>query len=164
MDFVAIDFETAVGHDSICAVGIVTVENGEVVEEYSQLIQPPDNRYTIYTTRVHGLTSRDTADAPTFPEVYPEIKRRLRGKVVVAHNEKFDRPALQKTMTRHGLCYSDLELADRWECTVRLYRAAGYSPCDLGTLCQQHNIELNHHEALSDARACAKLYLIIGGL
>ncbi len=45
MNFVAIDFETAVGRDSACAVDLVTVENGEIVEEYCQLIQPPVNRY-----------------------------------------------------------------------------------------------------------------------
>lgn len=33
MNFVAIDFETAVKHN-ICAVGIVTVVNGEIIEEY----------------------------------------------------------------------------------------------------------------------------------
>ena len=34
MNFVAIDFETAVGHDSICTVGIVTVKDGKILEEY----------------------------------------------------------------------------------------------------------------------------------
>ena len=30
----------------------------------------------------------------------------------------------------------------------------------LNRCCEIHNIELKHHDALSDARACAKLYLI----
>ncbi len=160
MNFVAIDFETAVGHNSICAVGIITVAGGEIVEEYHQLIQPPDNRYTHWTTDVHGMTSATTANSPRFSEVYSEIKKRISGKTIVAHNESFDRPALQKTMSLHGLDYSELELSGRWECTKKLYQKLGFKPCDLSTLSQQHNIELNHHEALSDARACAKLYLI----
>jgi DNA polymerase-3 subunit epsilon len=30
----------------------------------------------------------------------------------------------------------------------------------LNTLCDEFEIPLNHHEALSDARACAQLFLI----
>ena len=160
MNFVAIDFETAVKHDSICAVGIITVEDGEIIEEYHQLIQPPGNRYTHWTTNVHGMTSATTANSPTFPEVYSEIKKRIFGKVLVAHNESFDRPALQKTMLLHDLDYSELSLPERWECTKKLYQKRGFKPCGLAALSSRHNIELNHHEALSDARACAKLYII----
>ncbi len=160
MDFVAIDFETAVGHNSICSVGIVTVVNDKIIEEYHQLIQPPNNKYNYYTTQVHGLTSADTANSPLFKDVYPEIKQRIKGKTIVAHNESFDRSALQKTMDLHNLNYDELSLSDRWECTKKIYQQRGFKPCDLATLSQQHDIELNHHEALSDARACAKLYLL----
>ena len=31
---------------------------------------------------------------------------------------------------------------------------------DLATCCARHGIPLNHHDALSDALACAKLYLL----
>ncbi len=40
-----------------------------------------------------------------------------------------------------------------------IYRTKGFKPCALNVLCGQFGIELNHHEALSDARACAQLYL-----
>ena len=41
--FTAIDFETADKHH-ICSVGIVTVENGKIIDEYQTFIQP----HTIY--------------------------------------------------------------------------------------------------------------------
>jgi DNA polymerase-3 subunit epsilon len=154
MNFVAIDFETAVGkRNSACALGIVTVENGQIVEEYFTLIQPPDNEYFYRNIMVHGIKPEDTADSAFFDELYPEIKKRLAGKTIVAHNESFDRSVLRKTMEHYGLDYSELNLADKWECTLRIHGAA------LNVCCQRHGIELNHHEALSDARACAKLYL-----
>ena len=160
MEFVAIDFETAVGHDSPCAVGIVTVRDGVVVDEFCQLIQPPNNEYNWYTTQVHGLTARDTMNSPTFEEVYPEIRKRLAGKTVVAHNEKFDRAVMQKTMKRCGLDYSDLDVANKWQCTVEIFRKTKqFKSCKLNDLCRHFGIRLNHHEALSDARACAQLYL-----
>jgi DNA polymerase III subunit epsilon len=160
MNFVAIDFETAIRRDSACAVGIVTVENGEIIEEYCQLIQPPGNKYAWYTTKVHGLTAHDTADAPTFLDVYPELEKRLMGKTVVAHNESFDRGVMQENMRLHGLDYSNLLLPDKWECTKLIYQRKGYKPCSLNALCDHFAIDLDHHEALSDARACAKLYLM----
>lgn len=159
-DFVAIDFETAVGQDSPCAVGIVVVENGEIVEEFYKLIQPPGNNYSYATTQIHGLTSEDTKESPTFAEVYPKIRARLARKVIVAHNELFDRNVLQKTMRRCNLDYEELNIADKWQCTRNIFRKKGFKPCDLATLSGKHNIPLNHHEALSDARACAKLFLV----
>ncbi len=82
---------------------------------------------------------------------------------LVAHNEAFDRNVLMKTMKYYGLYYDELELADRWECTCKIYRAKGYKPANLKACSQRNGIALNHHEALSDARACAQLYLLHDG-
>jgi DNA polymerase-3 subunit epsilon len=163
MDFVAIDFETADQH-YICAVGIVTVENDRIVDEYYTLVQPPYNKYSYFTIRVHGITPEDTEDSPLFSEIYPEIEKRLANKLVVAHNEQFDRNVLMKSMRDHNLDYSALNLAPRWVCTSRICRSRldKYPSGKLHECCEVDNIELNHHEALSDARACAKLYLING--
>jgi DNA polymerase-3 subunit epsilon len=96
----------------------------------------------------------------SFVELYPEIKKRLQNKLVVAHNESFDRNVLAKSMALYGIDYSDLNIASRWECTVKIYKAKGLKPTKLSDCCRAMNIQLNHHEALSDARACAKLYLL----
>lgn len=157
--FVAIDFETATKHH-ICSVGIVVVENGIITEEFHSLIQPPNNQYNWHNIQVHGITANDTQNAPDFSKVYPEIKKRLFGKTIVAHNESFDRNVLTKTMQDFNLNYADLNIATKWECTLKIFRAKGYKPANLKACCNKHNIQLTHHEALSDARACAKLYLL----
>ena len=159
MNFTSIDFETATGYrNSACAVGIVTVENGQVVEKYISLIQPPENRIWSKFTEIHGISWRDTLNAPTFAELYPELRQRLFGRTLVAHNASFDRDVLQQTMAHYGLDYADLQLPD-WECTLKIYRAKGFKPANLAACCDRLNIPLNHHEALSDALACAELYL-----
>ena len=67
MTFAAIDFETATYHGhSACAVGIVTVENNIITDEYYTLIKPPNNFYSYHNMRVHGITSRHTEDIGTF--------------------------------------------------------------------------------------------------
>ena len=160
MNFTAIDFETATGKRySACAVGIVTVENGKIIDEYNSLIQPPYNEYSYYNTKVYGITANNTFNALLFPDVYPEIKQRLTGKTIVAHNKAFDRSVLQKTMEFYNLDYSDLNIANLWECTLKIYRAKGYKQASLDVCCKKQEINLNHHEALSDARGCAMLYL-----
>lgn len=157
LDFVAIDFETAVNHH-ICSVGIVTVENGEIVEEFHALIQPPENEYSWHTIQVHGITPDQTLNAPSFYQVFPEIEKRLKGKIIVAHNEKFDRTVLQKSMRDNSLDYDELQLGKHWECTLKIYKKKGYKPANLAACCAVHAIPLKHHDALSDARACAKLF------
>ncbi|MEZ4939181.1 MAG: 3'-5' exonuclease [Crocinitomicaceae bacterium] len=157
--FTAIDFETAMNHH-ICSVGIVTFENGIIIDEYHELIQPPNNEYNWHNIRVHGITQRDTQYAPRFDEVYPEIKDRLFGNIIVAHNESFDRNVLTKTMQDYRMNYSELNIANRWECTLKIYKSKGYRPANLSACCQKHGISLTHHEALSDARACGELFLL----
>lgn len=159
MTFTAIDFETATAFYP-CSVGIVSVENGIIVDEFVSLIKPPNNLYSPFTIQVHGIHPRDTINAKSFAEVFPEIKKRLQNKIVVAHNESFDRNVLSKAMALYSLDYDDLNLASRWECTVKIYKAKGLKPTKLSDCCREMNIQLNHHEALSDARACAKLYLL----
>jgi DNA polymerase III subunit epsilon len=157
--FAAIDFETANPNwTSICSVGIVTVENGIIVDEFHALIKPPDNFYNWYNTKIHGISAEMTENEPYFNEVYPEIRKRLSGKKIVAHNESFDRNALKRTMALYGLDYAELNISDRWECTVKIFRKKGFRQAGLRNCCDILGIELNHHDALSDARACAILY------
>lgn len=159
-DFVAIDFETATGSPaSACSVGIVSVTNGKISDQYQTLFQPPENEYWYGNISVHGITPQMTEHLPGFHAVYHEVKKRLEGRIVVAHNEAFDREVLRRTMRMYRLDYDELRLAQKWQCTCRIYRKLGYKPASLDACCARLGIELDHHQALSDARGCALLYL-----
>ena len=161
MTFTAIDFETATVYpESACAVGIVTVDDGIITDEYYTIIQPPNNEYWYRNIMVHGIKPIETLNKPMFDDLFPEIRKRLFGRKIVAHNERFDRNVLQKTMKYYGLYYDELEIPAIWECTCKIYRAKGYKPANLKHCSDLNNIELVHHEALSDARAWASLYLL----
>lgn len=159
MTFTAIDFETATGYrNSACAIGLVRVENGAITEKYSSLIQPPGNEYWGRNIGVHGITPDQTSDAPSFAELFPQFREHIEGRLLVAHNASFDRSVLARTMEYYALDYEALRVP-QWECTLKIYRSRGFKPCRLSDCCNQLNIELNHHEALSDALGCAHLYL-----
>ncbi|MFZ4862696.1 exonuclease domain-containing protein [Sphingobacterium sp. Mn56C] len=158
--FTAIDFELATAaYTSVCSVGIVNVKEGKIVNEFYSLVQPPDNKYMWQTTRVHGIKAKDTVEAPTFLALFPTLFPLLFNEHMVAHNEAFDRAVLQQTMKLFGLDYTSLKLPELWECTSLIYKAKGFPKTKLSICCQLMNIQLDHHDALSDARACALLYL-----
>ncbi|MGO3305327.1 MAG: 3'-5' exonuclease, partial [Sphingobacterium sp.] len=83
----------------------------------------------------------------------------LTGAKMVAHNEKFDREVLMKTMNLFGLDYKELNLPPIWECTSKIYRAKGFKKTKLSICCNIMGIELNHHDPLSDAKASAQLFM-----
>lgn len=148
--FTAIDFETAQGYRwSICQVGIVRVVDGIITEEINILVQPPDNYYWYNFTNLHGISAVDTVNAPTFDKVWPMIAPYIKDQVVVAHNGfGFDFPVLEKTLEYYGLQAPVYQK----RCTYKIYKS------NLANLCREHHIKLNHHDALSDARACAVLF------
>jgi DNA polymerase-3 subunit epsilon len=164
MNFVAIDFETATSsRNSACSVGIITVKSGVIIDEFHALIKPPNNEYNWHNVQVHGINEVDTRNSPSFDRVFPEIQRRLQNNVIVAHNEAFDRSVLTRTMENYGLEYSELGLTTKWECTMKMYKQKGYPSAKLDFCCNHHGIALKHHDALSDAIGCAKLYMIAKG-
>ena len=150
--FTAIDFETAQGKRwSICQVGLVQVRNGIITNEVSLLVKPPQNYFWGRFTDIHGISPEDTANAPTFDQVWHQIRPHIENQVVVAHNGfAFDFPVLRETLAYYNMPEPDYKK----HCTYKIYRS------NLAALCHCYNIPLNHHDALSDARACAKLFLL----
>ena len=89
--FAAIDLETANScPSSVCSVGVVIVRGGEFVERFYSLIQPEPNYYNWCCHRVHGLSARDTNNAPVFPYVWEKIAPHIEDLPLVAHNARFD--------------------------------------------------------------------------
>ena len=157
--FAAIDFETANGQrSSVCSVGIVLVENGEITDSIYSLIRPRPNFYTRWTTAIHGLSSADTLDADDFPVVWEGIAPQLEGMSLVAHNSPFDEGCLKAVHSLYGMSYPDYT----FYCTCRLSRRQYPSLVNhqLHTVSAHCGYNLaNHHHALADAEACAKIAL-----
>ncbi len=156
MNFTAIDFETA-NHKrhSACAVGIVRVENGKIAVKKAFLIRPPESYFRF--THIHGITWKDVREAPTFRDLWPEIEPLITaGDFLAAHNAPFDRSVLWEACRFYGIRPPCVE----FKCTVQIARKVlGIRPADLSNVCRELGIVLHHHQALSDALACAKIVL-----
>lgn len=152
--FVALDFETAnFKPSSACAIGIVLVENGKIIAQEHYLIQPPTNKFSY--THIHGICLNDVADAGDFQDVWRETKHLFKAAdFVAAHNAAFDRRVLKETMAYYGM----KPFAKPFACTLKLARNDwGMKSAKLSDVCKLLKIPLQHHDALSDARACAKV-------
>jgi len=158
--FVALDFETAnYHHDSPCALGVVVVERGRIVEERSWLIDP-ESEFESFHIGVHGIRPGDVAGEPCFEELWFELEPYLAGRLLAAHNAAFDRAVLLQTCESYGIQFDPPETVCTWRLTRGLYRLPDYK---LPTVCGAFGIPLNHHDAASDARACAEIVLRVSG-
>ena len=157
--FAAIDFETANGkRSSICSIGIAILEDDWVVDSIYTLVRPTPNFYTRWTTAIHGLTAEDTNDALCFEEAWESIAPKLKDLPLVAHNSPFDEGCLKAVHSLYGMSYPDYT----FYCTCRLSRRQYPSLVNhqLHTVSAHCGYNLaNHHHALADAEACAKIAL-----
>src|SRR5690348_2772224 len=103
MKFAAIDFETAdYQRDSACAVGLVVVHDGTIVQRVRKLIRPP--RRDFVHTEIHGIAWHYVAREPTFPDVWAALQPAVRGvDYLAAHGAQFDRSVLNACCSAHGL-------------------------------------------------------------
>jgi DNA polymerase-3 subunit epsilon len=157
LDFTAMDFETGSGYrNSVCQVGLVKAVNGIIVETYSSLIKPPNNFIRDDFTDIHGISPDDTKYAPSFAESYPRWKHLVENQTLVAHNMKFDYSCLTACLAD----FCNLNVSFKTYCTMKIWRGA-FENAQLSTCCKENGIELlRHHNALADAEACARLFII----
>ncbi|MBD1871214.1 3'-5' exonuclease [Cyanobacteria bacterium FACHB-471] len=154
--FVALDFETADnGRDSACSVGLIRVENDQIVQRVHHLIRPP--RSTFRFTSIHGIAWCHVADQPSFGELWNSIHPILHGaEFLAAHNAPFDKGVLYACCDAYGISRPPQPFI----CTVQLARRTwDIRPTRLPNVCEYLRIQLDHHEALSDAEACARIVI-----
>lgn len=154
--FAAIDFETADhGRDSACSVAVVLIEDNQIKDEAHYLIRPP--RQSFAFTHIHGINWNDCKAHPDFSGVWPKISPLIdRANVLCAHNAPFDRGVLQACCELYGIRAPK----HRFECTVQIARSVwDLHPTKLPDVCRHLGIALKHHDAMSDARACAQIML-----
>lgn len=161
MNFITIDFETANRKlSSACEVGIAKFSNNKLIEEYSYLIRPKNNKFDWFNTNLHGISEETVENEPEFNVIYDKIKGDLENFPIFAHNATFDFKVLTKCLDLYDLTYPTL----KYGCSYRLSKQHFPSQLSykLNTLCKENNIILEgHHRALADARACGELICII---
>src|SRR5450759_896385 len=140
--------------DRITEIGLIEVERGRFGGEWSTLVNP-ETRIPPFIETLTGISNDMVALAPTFAEVACELKARLDGKLLIAHNARFDYGFLRQEFQRLGVKFhSDVV------CTVKLSRKLfpGHARHNLDSLMERYGVTCSaRHRALGDARVLWEL-------
>src|SRR4051794_28129880 len=158
-EFLAVDTETnglARERCELTEVGAVLVGGGELHERWSSLVgvssplSPGIQRFT-------GITQAMVDGAPPPEAVLPRLAALLRGRVLVAHNARFDAGVLRAAFARAGLDWPDPPVL----CTVAMARrlAPLQQRRGLAPLAAALGADVGiTHRALPDAELCAQVF------
>ncbi|WP_374692205.1 exonuclease domain-containing protein [Accumulibacter sp.] len=155
---VFVDLETSganFANDRIIEVGLVEVDSNGV-REWSVLVNP-EMPLSPFITSLTGINEAMLRPAPTFRQIAQELLDRLRGKLFVAHNARFDYGFLKGEFGRLGV---DFRLPSL--CTVKLSRKLypEHHRHNLDALVARHGLTAadGRHRALADARLLWRLW------
>ncbi len=154
--YVVFDVETPNSrNDRMSAIGLVVVENGEETAHFYSLVNP-ETSFDAFNVSLTGITPRMVRNQPNFPVLWELLRPLMERGILCAHNAPFDLSVLAHCLNDYGI-----EWKSQWEyvCTCQMgRRLLPQAPNHrLNTLAELLDLPLQHHNALSDARACAGL-------
>lgn len=161
--FVVFDLETT-GHsptngDQIIDIGLVVIENDQIIKQYSTLINP-HQPIPSFITHLTGIKNEDVEHAPSFHEIADDISHMFYDSYLIAHNILFDKGFINDAFAKIGMEKLKNKVLDTVELSRIFFpKAPSYQ---LGQLAEFLQIEHDQpHRALSDAYVTANLFLKI---
>ncbi len=152
-----VDLETTganFANDRIIEIGFVEVDqNG--AREWSSLVNP-GGRVSDFITGLTGIDSAMVSTAPSFEQLAPTVLDKLRGRLFIAHNARFDYTFLKREFKRLGIDFRAPNI-----CTVKLSRKLfpEHHRHSLDALVTRFKISVSErHRALADARVLWELW------
>ena len=160
-EFVVFDIETtglSALNDAITEIGAIKIKDGQVIDSFSQLINP-EREIPEFITNLTGITDKMVANKPTIDQVILEFYDFIKGSVLVAHNASFDVGFIREKLKSVNLglynpVFDTLELARAVFPDLRNHK--------LDTIAQYLDVNLdNHHRAVDDATATKDIFVKI---
>ena len=160
--FVAIDYETAnSAYESVCAVGVTLVEENIVKSNFYTLIKPPEefSFFDSFNTSIHNINKKDVKNSPSFGDIWADIEKLYAPKnlPIACHYAGFDIRVTEALLDYLGNEFTEIKFYDT--CTISKKVWPELINFKLNTISQHLNIKLDHHNAASDAQACAQIAL-----
>lgn len=152
-DYIVLDLETtglSKTQDRIVEIGLIRVSGGEIVDEYSTLVNP-EMHIPAEASRINGIYDSDVSSAPRYSDVAEKLAGMLIGQTILGYNIAFDL-AFIKNLFEECYISGDIKYFDV------LYYAKRILPelrnHKLGTVSEYLNVLTKpEHRALDDAKA-----------
>lgn len=158
MNFVAIDVEVANPNmASICQVGLVEYNNGELIQEWKTYIDPEDYFHS-YNLRISGIDETTVKGSPTFNLVSDKLLEMLNNKIVACHTH-FDRLSINQACEKYNTKKPDCTWLDTAMVVRRTWSDLAYKGYGLANICAKLEYDFKQHDALEDAKAAAFVLL-----
>ncbi len=154
--YIAFDVETPNSRNNrMSSIGLAVVEGGEIVDSFYSLVDP-ECHFDYFNVALTGITPEMVKGRPTFPELWEKIEPIMSSGMLVAHNAPFDMSVLAKCLRDYGIVWRP-RVGYCCTCQMAKRLMPGLPNHKLNTLCDELVIALDHHDAGSDARACAEI-------
>lgn len=138
------------------AIGITVIEDDCISDHFFSYVDP-EQEFDSFNSELTGIDECTVTGAPTFPELWKQIKPLMESGTLVAHNAQFDMGVLRKCLHDYGIRWKPRAKAI---CTVLIGRSIlPEISHKLNNMCAYYGICLNHHQADSDSQACAEILL-----
>lgn len=158
MRFVAIDIETAnPDMSSICQIGIAEFADGNLVGEWSTLIDPEDY-FDEVNISIHGIEPQMVKGQPKLPDIAEALRGYLENGISVCHTH-FDRVALARAFIKYKLSPISTSWLDSARVVRRTWKDLAWQGYGLKNVCSKIGYEFRHHDALEDAKAAGHVLL-----
>ena len=155
LPIVLFDFETTgfdPHSDRIIEIGAMKILDGEIVGEFSSLVNP-ERPLSSASKTITGISDDMLVGQPKIGEVLPKFMEFFSGAVLVAHNAEFDMGFLRANAGRLGVLLS-------WPCYCTLKLARAYLPQlesrSLDALAQFYGLSFEaRHRSIGDVKVTA---------
>lgn len=163
--------------DRVIEIGAVALEGGNMIAEFSTLIQVP-RAIPFQATQIHGITDEMLIGQPTPEEVFPALEAFIRESILIAHNARFDLGFLRreyellgKRFHRPHVCTLEMSRnrfphlrTHKLETVYRhLIGEGGHDRLSAGNPDRVPRMRQQTHRALDDARMVAAIWLKMEG-
>jgi DNA polymerase III subunit epsilon len=146
-DFVVLDTETTDLNGEIIEISIIDRHENIL---FNSLVKPK-NPISKEAFSIHRISDNMVSNAQTWPEIYPEVIKILRDKLILIFNDEFDRQMIYNSCSAWELENPVLLT----ECVMRRY--AGYYNLERWVSLQNASGEIVSHRSLEDCFSTLKV-------
>lgn len=148
-----------INNDSVCAVSIIVIENGEEILRHTELIDPK-TFFSSYNVDIHGITQKQVRHARTLDQFWEDYGKYFGEDYIIgAHNTLSDVSVLNKDLARYQKHIEAKYYVDTMDIMAQFYFKGKQHPGDLklNNIARRLGIYIDHHNPESDVNACYEI-------